>query len=69
MMVQQNRNAIVSTYISSGTILLGQLNYLKFEYLNIPGNVNNFTGQISFQEKKKKTIFGHIRIINLFPPS
>ena len=37
-------------------------------YLNIPGrelNVNKFTEQIIlFQEK---TIFGHIRIINLFP--
>ena len=40
----------------------------QFEYLHIPGKelyVNKFTEQIVFQEKK--TIYGHIRIINLFP--
>ena len=38
-----------------GTILSGHLNYSNFEYLNIPGkklNVNKFTEQVLFQEKK-----------------
>ena len=57
-------NPVIS---KEGTIPSEQLNYSKFEYLNIPGtehNVNNFTEQILFQEKKR---FGHYRIINLFP--
>ena len=52
-----------------GTIPSRQINHSNFEYLDIPGkdlNVNKFPEQIiSFQEKK--LIFGHMRIINLFP--
>ena len=54
-----------SSNLELGTIPSGQLNYSKFEYLNIPGkelNVNDITQQIFFQ-------FGHIMIINLFPSS
>ena len=46
------------------TILSGQLNYAKFEYLNIPDkevNINIIAEQIFLQEKTK---IGHIRIIN-----
>ena len=42
-----------------GTIPSGQIDYSNFEYLNIPGkelNVNRFTEQISFQEKKQYSV-------------
>ena len=53
-----------------GTIQTGQLKYSNFEYLNIPGkelNVNKIHRANNIISRKKKTIFGHIRIINLFP--
>ena len=60
----------ISLNLEEGTIPPGQINYLNFECLNIPGkelNVNKFTDQMILSQIK--IIFGLIKIISIFPSS